>query len=211
MKRANSTRWLALWRALGATGDAGPAHRRLLSAYAESHRHYHNLRHIDECLEELDTARVLAVQPRAIEAAIWFHDVVYDPSSAANEEESADLAARCLTEAGAAPALIGEIHALILATKAHAAEPNTDAALLVDLDLAILGKPPERFEEYERAIREEYFWVEPEIYGVKRAEILAGFLARPLLYSTDFFRLKYENSARQNLTRSLRQLKNLSA
>ncbi len=211
MKRANLSRWLEGWRSLGATSDGAPAYRQLTSAYSAPHRRYHNLRHIEECLEEFDSARVLALQPHAIEAAIWFHDAVYDPSSATNEEESARLAVNSLAPSGTAPVLIEQVQELVLATKAHEAEPNTDAALLVDLDLAILGKPPGRFEEYERAIREEYFWVEPEIYGVKRAEILTRFISRPFLYSTDFFRLKYENAARQNLSRSLRQLESLSS
>jgi predicted metal-dependent HD superfamily phosphohydrolase len=210
MKRANSQRWLDLWRHLGAAGDAGPVYRQLAAAYAEPHRSYHNFRHIGECLEEFDAARALALQPPAVEAAIWFHDVVYDPSSAANEEESAALAGRSLTPAGVAPALIEPIRQLVLATKDHGAEPNTDAALLVDIDLAIFGQAPARFENYERAIREEYFWVEPEVYAARRAEILTRFIARPFLYSTDFFRLKYEHAARANLTRSLRQLESLS-
>jgi predicted metal-dependent HD superfamily phosphohydrolase len=203
MKRAKLNRWLDLWRTLGATGDGAPTYRRLITAHAEPHRSYHNLLHIDECLQELDSARVLALQPEAVEAAIWFHDIVYDPSSAGNEEESARVAVDHLTKAGMAPAPAEQIRELILATKTHEPEPNTDAALLVDIDLAIFGRPSERFEDYERAIREEYFWVEPEVYGIRRAEILARFLARPFLYSTDFFRLKYEDSARRNLTRSL--------
>lgn len=44
---------------------------------------------------------------------------------------------------------------LILATKKHGASLHVDAALLVDVDLNILGQPLDRFWEYEAQIREE--------------------------------------------------------
>jgi predicted metal-dependent HD superfamily phosphohydrolase len=47
---------------------------------------------------------------------------------------------------------------LILATRHDVSPPGGDAALLVDVDLAILGSPAERFDEYERQVRQEYSW-----------------------------------------------------
>ncbi len=206
MKRANSIRWAKLWRALAATGDPAPVYHELTHAYAEPHRTYHNLRHIGACLEEFDTARSLADQPEAVEAAIWYHDVIYDPSAATNESESAGLAARDLTAAGVARETIELVRTLILETHTHAPEPNTDASLLIDVDLAIFGRTAAEFDEYERAIREEFFWVEPDVYAAKRTEVLSRFVSRPFVYSTDFFRLRYEQSARENLARSIRRL-----
>jgi predicted metal-dependent HD superfamily phosphohydrolase len=93
-----------------------------------------------------------------------------------------------------------------LATK-HNAEPTSrDAALLVDVDLAILGAAPERFDEYERQVREEYSWVPGFLFRRKRREILEGFLARPHVYSTDHFLACYEAAARANLVRSIERL-----
>jgi len=211
MKHANLHRWQALWHDLGAIGDSAPIYRRLSSAYAEPHRFYHTRLHIEECLAEFDATRDLALQPLEIETAIWFHDISYDPSSPTNEDESADLAIHAFREAGLATAFTTRIGELIRTTAKHEAEPNTDAALLVDIDLAIFGQSPERFETYEQAIREEYFWVNREIYRTRRAEILARFLARPFVYSTDLFRLKYEAAARANLTRSVERLESASA
>jgi predicted metal-dependent HD superfamily phosphohydrolase len=209
MHRANSIRWAKLWTALAASGDSAPAYQRLVRAYAEPHRTYHTLRHIGACLEELDAVRLLAERPAAVEAAIWYHDAVYDPSAAANESESAAFAMADLAAAGVTPDTITQIESLILATHTHAPEPHTDAALVVDIDLAIFGQAPGNFDAYERAIRDEFFWVEPEVYREKRSEILGHFLARPFVYSSDFFRLRYEQAARDNLSRSLRKLADL--
>src|SRR5690348_3284502 len=47
-------RWISLWRSAQAKGDPLPWYKRLASAYAEPNRHYHNQRHIAECLREFD-------------------------------------------------------------------------------------------------------------------------------------------------------------
>ena len=93
-------RWLRLWQAIGASGDASTWYETLTRAYAELHRHYHNQQHIADCLAEFDAVRLLAKQPYAVELALWFHDAVYDPKAADNEEQSAALARCCLQSAG---------------------------------------------------------------------------------------------------------------
>jgi predicted metal-dependent HD superfamily phosphohydrolase len=200
-------RWAALWSGIGASGDPSPWYERLTAAHAEPQRHYHNQQHIAECLAEFDAARHLALQPEAVEVAIWFHDAVYDPKAADNEEQSAELAKRCLTEANVSEAFVQTVSTLILATKTHEVGRNPDAAVLVDVDLSILGKPKERFLEYESQIRKEYGWVPRIIFGSKRAKILEQFLARDRIYTTDWFHQKYEQTARHNLQTSIRQLK----
>jgi len=44
------------------------------------------------------------------------------------------------------------------------------------------------------------------MFAEARAKILASFLARPAIYSTPFFREKYEAQARVNLAKSIAQL-----
>ena len=87
-----------------------------------------------------------------VELAIWFHDVVYDTRAADNEERSAQLAQAWLGEVHAEPALIEAVSRLVLATKKHDPSLHADAALLVDVDLSILGQPQEQFWEYEAQI-----------------------------------------------------------
>jgi predicted metal-dependent HD superfamily phosphohydrolase len=175
--------------------------------YAEQHRHYHNARHIGECLKEFDSVRELAGQPLAVELAIWFHDAIYDPHASDNEERSAGLAGQFLSSAGLGRQFQEPVARLVLATKQHDGSLHPDAPLLVDVDLSILGQPPERFWQYENQIRAEYEWVPNEVFATRRAEILEQFLARKRIYSTDNFFRKYEAQARMNLRASVENLR----
>jgi predicted metal-dependent HD superfamily phosphohydrolase len=201
-------RWIRLWQTVGASGDPLLWFDRLTAAYSEQHRRYHNLRHIAECLEELDEARHLTDSPETIELAVWFHDAIYDPRASDNEERSASLAEQCLRHSGVGESIVGKVSRLVLATKHHDVGMVVDAPLLVDVDLSILGQPEKRFLEYEVQIRQEYAWVEETIFAEKRAEILKTFLARERIYSTPWFYDRYEQPARANLQSSVARLKN---
>lgn len=200
-------RWINLCGAVQASGDPIPCFDQLTAAYSEPHRRYHNLRHIAECLQELDSVRDLASSLEAIELAIWFHDAVYDPKVSDNEEKSAMWAEGFLRNAHVAPPLVEKVSRLVLATKQHDISSDRDAPLLVDIDLSILGQPEKRFWEYEAQIRAEYSWVEESLFASKRAEILSGFLNRERIYSTDRFYTEYEQQARENLRASVAKLK----
>ncbi len=199
-------RWLRLWQATGASGDGAPWYEKLTRAYAEPQRHYHNQQHIADCLAEFDGARHLTQQPTVVELALWFHDAVYDPKAGDNEEQSAAMARICF-ETGGPSRLAATVSDLVMATKSHNTEAGPDAALMVDVDLSILGQGEQRFAEYEAQIRKEYRSVPKLIFNLKRAEILERFLARSRIYATDFFATKYEQQARRNLEGSIRQLK----
>ena len=175
--------------------------------YSEPHRCYHNLAHIEDCLGEFDRANQLATDPAAVELAVWFHDAIYDPRAADNEERSAELAMDWLRDVHASDVLTGSVGRLVLATKSHDASLHDDAPLLVDVDLSILGRPSEQFWEYERQIREEYAWVEKTVFAAKRAEILDRFLARERIYQTELFFQRMEAQARANLRASVQRLR----
>ena len=186
------------------TDQAGRSFDDLLTRYSEQRRHYHNALHIDECLRECDLVRAQALDPAALEFAIWFHDVIYDPRASDNEEQSARFAAESLK--GARDDLDARVSDLVLTTKTHLPGSIPDAALLIDIDLSILGKPAKRFDEYEAAIREEYSWVSMNVYCEKRAAILQSFLQRDRIFRTPFFFDRYEVQARQNLANSIGKL-----
>ena len=210
MKAFTPERWARLWSDASGRGDGRPWFDVLKGRYTEPHRHYHNPRHISECLAEFDSARHLAAQPVAVELAIWFHDAIYDTHAADNEEQSALLADRCLTEAGSDSEVRLAVGHLVLATKKHDTATHVDAPLLVDIDLSILGSPENRFVEYETQIRQEYAWVPDAVFfAEKRAEILEGFLSRDSIYSTESFSKRLENRARENLRSSLEKLRPL--
>jgi predicted metal-dependent HD superfamily phosphohydrolase len=201
-------RFRDLWSALGAAGDPAPVARNLLARWSEPHRHYHTLVHLEACLAGLDAHRALAADPAAVEAALWFHDAVYDPRASDNEVRSAALAATVLRAARVSGETIARIENLILATRAHQAEADgdPDTALLLDLDLAILGAPPAAYQAYAAAIRREYAWVPEADYRRKRAAILARFLQGPRLYLTAPFFARHETAARANLAAEIAAL-----
>jgi len=202
----NPERWSQLWHRATSAAQPSDTYGRLVAMYSEPHRCYHNLAHIEDCLVEFDRAKQLATDPVAVELAIWFHDAVYDPRALDNEERSAELAKRWLSDVRASDALTDSVGRLILATKAHDASLHADAPLLVDVDLSILGTPPAQFWEYERQIREEYAWVEKPVFAARRAEILRRFLARERIYQTDIFFHRMEAQARVNLRASVQRL-----
>jgi predicted metal-dependent HD superfamily phosphohydrolase len=63
----------------------------LVSAYSASDRHYHGLRHFDAMLGLMREHVVLLADPGTVEAAIWFHDAIYDTHRDHNEQRSAEL------------------------------------------------------------------------------------------------------------------------
>src|SRR5436190_19460000 len=64
----------------------------LVRAYAAPDRHYHNLAHIEALLGLARRHADALADAGAIEAAIWFHDAVYDTRRDDNEERSPALA-----------------------------------------------------------------------------------------------------------------------
>ena len=145
-------------------------------------------------------SRLARSGPEAVALAIWYHDAIHRPRAGDDEEASAQLAKERLGAAGVPGPVVENVVALILHTRHAELPPPGDPALLVDIDLAILGAEPERYAEYERGIRQEYRWVPKVIYRSKRAAVLRGFLDRDRIYSTDFFRKQLEAKARANLT-----------
>lgn len=194
--------WQRLWQELGAATINGGLMNQLVAAYSEGHRHYHTLQHLRECLAHFDAAGPLARHPAQVELAIWFHDAIYEPQRSDNEARSAAWARDSVLAAGCADEVAQRVHALVMATQAHVAPADDpDAALLLDIDLAILGAAPARFAEYERQVRAEYAHVDDAAFQAGRQRVLAGFLERPRIYVTPVFHDALEARARENLQR----------
>jgi predicted metal-dependent HD superfamily phosphohydrolase len=174
----------------------------LRALYAEPHRHYHTQQHIDSLLAELHVTPVPVHDLAVVEAAIWFHDAIYDTRRQDNEARSAELADMALSELGWAPERSARVVRLILATADHSAAANDpDAALFLDLDLSILGSDPATYAAYAAAIRREFAWVNEPDYRAGRARVLTRFLAQERLFRTDYYRERLEAAAQRNLRR----------
>jgi predicted metal-dependent HD superfamily phosphohydrolase len=199
-------RWKALLDRLGAKHSVESVFAALEERYAEAHRAYHTYAHVQASLVLFDEAGHLAAHPDEVEAALWLHDVIYDPRAADNEEQSARWADRYLGEAGVPGERLLTIGELILVTRHDGVPSSVGAQLVVDIDLAILGAEQEAFDLYERQIRLEYDWVAEETFCRRRAAVLTQFLKRERIYQTPFFRERYEAQARANLARSLSRL-----
>ncbi|NEU34634.1 metal-dependent phosphohydrolase, partial [bacterium LRH843] len=81
----------------------------------------------------------------AVELAIWFHDVIYDPTATDNEQRSAARAGTFLRDAGRPDVAPGVVEAIEM-TAGHAPitrSPIIDA--VHDADLGILGAPADRY------------------------------------------------------------------
>lgn len=195
--------WDRVWSGLGAQGRGDPLLAQLLARYSEPQRRYHTLQHLGECLVWFDATSHLAERPAEVEAALWFHDAIYDLGSHANEEDSAWWAQQALPLAGVAVDSVESVAALVLSTRHTAPPESPDECLLVDIDLSILGAPEARFSEYEQQIRAEYDFVPEAIFRMKRRAILESFLARPHIFNTAQFRAALELSARANLARAV--------
>ena len=201
-----SRRFSELLRRLGASRDPQPLADAVLAAWAEPARRYHTLDHLRDCLAELDRSPADGADRDRVEAALWFHDAIYDSRAADNEARSAEWARRALTELGIPPAVGDDVSRLVKLTNHAGPAPDPAGRLLCDIDLAILGREPEAFDTYDRHIREEYAWVPEPDFRVARAGVLAGLLSRSPLYQTDHFRDLYETAARRNLSRALERL-----
>lgn len=185
------------WEAIG--GNPGQVFEDLVRRYAEPQRAFHTIEHLHECLEWFGLARHLACRPAEVEVAIWFHDSVYRPFESDNEARSAALFAERAAACGVEAESIERVSALILSTADHEGGALRDGDLLSDIDLAVLGSAPARFNEYEDQIRTEYAAVDEGTYRRGRSQVLRGFLERLSIYRTEFFSNRLEAQARTNI------------
>ncbi|MGK7247843.1 HD domain-containing protein [Acinetobacter oleivorans] len=175
---------------------------RLIAAYSEKQRAYHTVQHIYECLNLLESIRSELNDAHAVALALWFHDAIYDPKAKDNELKSAELFEQYMAQYLPVNT-VQKIKSWILATQKHALTNETDLQFLLDIDLSILAATPERFIQYEQQIQKEYAWVDPEVYLIKRKEVLVHFYQSEPLYQTTYFQKSFELNAKQNLKQIL--------
>jgi predicted metal-dependent HD superfamily phosphohydrolase len=183
----------------------------LKARYAEPQRHYHTWTHIEALLGHFDDVAAQWHDPTAVRWALYWHDAIYDPQAADNEDMSADLLieqARSELETDS----LRRAARIIRATKAHEMPDGlpemeaSDLACFLDIDLSILASPEPVFDRYEAQIRAEYAFVPVDIYRQARSGVLTRFLTRERLYFSDHFYKLWEVAARKNLRRSIARL-----
>lgn len=179
----------------------------LISRYSEPHRRYHTVSHLEAVLAVIDELSSSVTSTTNAVLAAWFHDAVYDPLAADNEERSSDLADDALMGLGVAREVVNSVCSLVTATKAHDVGAGADAAVLLDADLSILGAGEKYYDRYASGVRFEFGDVPDDLYRSGRMAVLEDFLSRPSIFSTSLAQERFEETARANLRREIAQLR----
>lgn len=198
-----SRRWRALTREFGLSAAQAEPLLDDLSAHYRG-RPYHNLAHILSLLHLADRFAAQARDFTALRLAIWYHDLIYDPTASDNESRSAAYM-RAVLENLVPPQTLARAAAWIEATIHRAPADDPDACLLQDLDLSILAASPDSYRRYQQAIRQEYAHVPDAVYRLGRRQALQNFLARERIFLTEAL-APLETAARQNLQAELDEL-----
>lgn len=128
--------------------------------------------------------------------------------------------------------MVSRVERCIIATATHISSAgeairtnDTVVATFLDADMSVLGRDPDRYDEYAGCIRREYEFVERSVYCAKRAEILESFLPsdgapsddgdgadgatkkHSSIYATERGRELWEGQARRNLRREIDMLR----
>lgn len=187
--------------------DPAPYGRDLLERWAEPQRRYHTLDHLVAVLTRITELTAYADDPDTAALAGWFHDAVYRPDRAENEERSAALAERALTEAGVDADRVREVARLVRLTVTHDPAPaDRDGEVLCDADLAVLAGDPADYAAYAASVRDEYAFVPDDVFRSRRADVLRRLLALPTLFRTPYGQERWEDVARRNMSTELELL-----
>ena len=176
--------------------------------YQEEHRAYHNLSHIYNLLQLSE--QLTPTNRTAFELAIWYHDIIYQPTFKDNEAQSAALFLKYYDEYFYKQNLINEkdkiwIDQTIISTFGHQPRiDNADTKLFLDADLAILATDSAIYQTYTKAIRMEYNIYPDHLYYQGRKQVMTHFLQRPKIYFTEDF-ASFESQARQNIISEINQ------
>jgi predicted metal-dependent HD superfamily phosphohydrolase len=201
-----AARFAAVWERCVACPPSPPAAdalRELTDRLGSADRRFHNLEHIAECLRNLDEVATLVRDRDAIELAIWFHDAEYTPGDATNERRSAELFARLAV--GASPVLRRRVCGLILATRHRTAARTLDRRYIEDIDLIGFGAPWDVFMHNGDLLRHEFASQSDRQYYTGQVAFLSMLARRREFFLTDYFRSRYEATAKENIRRLLAQ------
>ena len=176
----------------------------LLARWSESHRKHHNVTHLHELLDAVQSLAEegLRFDREAVELAAWFHDAIYEIGRDDNEDRSAELARELLWSSP----MRDEVARLVMATKSHkVADGDINTAVLSDADLSVLGANAARYERYAAAVRAEYDAVPDDVFKPARARILTDLLGGSIFHTMPG-RNRWEEQARRNVTAEITAL-----
>ncbi|MBL6448695.1 hypothetical protein JMN32_20450 [Fulvivirga sp. 29W222] len=174
--------------------------------YTCKHRHYHNLDHLHNLLEQLTEVKAQIKNWDVVLFALFYHDLIYNPVKRDNEEKSARWAEKQLKVLNVPKEVVEKCVRQIRATKGHAEAVDGDINLFTDADLSILGCDYTQYKTYKDQVRREYHIYPDMLYKPGRKKVLLHFLNMDRIFKTSHFFDKFENQARQNLQSELEGL-----
>jgi len=182
---------------------------RAREAYDTPVRAYHNWRHVEACVAQMPA--FVCDHPRCVFLGLVFHDAVYVAGRTDNEANSAELARAALAGCASSTEL-DAIDRMIRATSnhlAHAASADRDLAVMLDIDLSILGASREEYARYAQAIHDEFVpsAATDAQFRIGRLEFLERTLASPRLFITSEASRRWDALARANMASEIDDLK----
>lgn len=178
----------------------------VIQHYSEPHRHYHNLTHIRRIFDKAHHLNLHLNDAQRL--AVLFHDVIYNPASKTNEEDSVlRMRELCQTECAHDEDQLEKASTIILATKHHTHDDG-EVGIVLDLDLVDLSADWSRFCYNERNIRKEYSMYDDAEWTVNRRNFLTGLLNKSQIFNTKLFRDKFQTAAIMNIASITAELGN---
>ena len=180
---------------------------RIRDEYMKKWKQYHNLNHIYSMIKQYEENQVNDIN---FWYAIWFHDIVYIPMRKDNEmlsikmfedfdnENKKELENRINCT---------EVNEYIKETENHLlSKENSNKKIDMFLDFDMMIMASDNIEQYEQEIRDEYSNISSEDYTKGRIDFLNKILSKPHIYRTDSYLSQYEEKARNNIKKILKQL-----
>lgn len=181
------------------SGAIQRAWRMVEKHHTERGRHYHNLGHLADIIDQLQPFKdndgwdVLLF-------TTFYHDIMYNVLRHDNEEQSAELAAKEMALLQVPDSIIEATRQCILATKNHEATGNELIDLFIDADMSIVGRDWDTYTIYAQNVRKEYGIYPDMLYSPGRKKALTHFLAMDRIFKAAYFYDKYEMRARENVS-----------
>lgn len=161
----------------------------VITCWNESHRHYHNLEHLYSLFEKIGSISTPGTNDydKLVLCAL-FHDIVYNPASTTNEEDSANLLIKWSEDPK--NSTIQEVKEMILSTKEHISKtPLQEKFNTLDMSIITEGSWDE-LVKWEMGISKEYIpVVGEEIYKEGRRKFLESMADRYITRSNMFYKL----------------------
>ena len=188
-----------------ATKAATAVFELLLTNYSDPQRFYHDVQHIDDCLEWLDRYADQVEDPDAVELAIWFHDACYSPDPKGHEQRGVELLHQ-LAGDNMPSQWLEKVATMIGLTTHQLPTEDLEQALVLDIDLASFSRPWNDYLSDTARCRAEQKQLKGSEYCACQLDFLRQLIGRPQIYYHPQFRANHEADARANISRLIELL-----